>query len=162
MERTKASDSLAEFIKAILIMAMHAEKAGNLLAESFGLTYSRWQLLGQIDSCDEALTVSQQARLMGLSRQAVQRTCNELWNQGLLRFVPNPSDQRAPLVELSERGRKDYKQTYNHVAWFTEAISRGFDRKDIDAARELVEEFSTRLRYEYEKLREKPNDFVVR
>src|SRR5215475_8634613 len=52
--------------------------AGHRLAEREGLTAARWQVLGAVALAGRPLTVPQIARRMGLTRQAVQATVNQL------------------------------------------------------------------------------------
>jgi DNA-binding MarR family transcriptional regulator len=44
------------------------------------------------------------ARHMGLSKQAVHRTVNELVELGLIKLIPDPEDKRAKLLTLSSKG----------------------------------------------------------
>ena len=46
---------------------------GDLLISDLGLTSARWKVLGALSNGLEAMTVSDIARMMGQSRQAVQR-----------------------------------------------------------------------------------------
>jgi DNA-binding MarR family transcriptional regulator len=46
------------------------------------------------------------ARQIGVSRQAVHKTLNEMVEYGLVSLVPDPSDQRAKLVILTPLGRE--------------------------------------------------------
>src|SRR4028118_524950 len=79
--------------------------AGDTLVGDLGLTSARWQVLGAVAMSPVPLPVSHIARNMGLTRQTVQRTANELEAQGLIRFAPNPHHQRAQLVLPSGNGR---------------------------------------------------------
>lgn len=57
---------------------------------------------------DQPLTVSQIARRvgLGLARQSVQRVADVLVERGWARYVDNPDDRRARLLEPTDRGRR--------------------------------------------------------
>jgi DNA-binding MarR family transcriptional regulator len=52
----------------------------------------------------EPLTVSGIARVMGLTRQSVQRLADALVGDGLAEYLPNPAHRRAKLLRPTERG----------------------------------------------------------
>ena len=79
---------------------------GDELGADLGLTSARWQVMGAL--ADEAQTVPQIARAMGLTRQGVQRTVNLLLEEGLVEQRDNPQHKRARLVDLSALGRRRF------------------------------------------------------
>ena len=81
--------------------------AGDALVSDLGLTSALWQVLGAVAMSPMPLPVSHIARNMGLTRQTVQRTANELEADGFVRFAPNPHHQRAKLVLLTDLGLPD-------------------------------------------------------
>lgn len=72
------------------------------LAEPAGLTATRWQVLGAVLS--EPLSVSDIARVMGITRQSVQRTADVLAADGLASYRDNPAHRRAKLVQATDTG----------------------------------------------------------
>lgn len=93
-------------------------QAGDALVADLGLTSARWQVLGAAALSDGQGTVSDLARSMGLSRQAVQRLVNELRRDGLLAHADNPRHRRAPLVRLTRRGEAVYAEIdRRQIAW---------------------------------------------
>lgn len=72
------------------------------LATPVGLTAARWQVLGAV--LTEPLTVSDIARTMGLTRQAVQRIADRLAADGLATYVDNPAHRRAKLLQPTDLG----------------------------------------------------------
>src|SRR5215208_6750807 len=84
--------------------------AGDALVSDLGLTSALWQVLGAVAMSPMPLPVSHIARNMGLTRQTVQRTANELEADGFVRFAPNPHHQRAKLVLLTDLGRTTYEK----------------------------------------------------
>jgi DNA-binding MarR family transcriptional regulator len=90
--------------------------AGDALTEPVGLTSARWQVLGVVEH--GPTPVANVARVMGLTRQNVQRIADELAAGGLLAYQPNPHHRRAKLMALTPEGRAalDIVQR-RHAVW---------------------------------------------
>ncbi|MEV8586641.1 MarR family transcriptional regulator [Streptomyces sp. NPDC051180] len=73
------------------------------LAEPAGLTAAWWQVLGAV--LPEPLPVAGIARVMGITRQSVQRIADLLVRDGLAAYEPNPAHRRAKLLAPTEAGR---------------------------------------------------------
>ena len=72
------------------------------LAEPAGLTAARWQVLGAV--LEEPLPVAGIGRVMGITRQSVQRIADLLVTDGLAEYLPNPAHRRAKLLQPTEAG----------------------------------------------------------
>ncbi|MGW8789304.1 MarR family winged helix-turn-helix transcriptional regulator [Streptomyces althioticus] len=72
------------------------------LARPAGTTAARWQVLGAV--LGEPLPVSGIARVMGITRQSVQRVADLLVEQGLAEYRTNPAHRRAKLLAPTEEG----------------------------------------------------------
>ncbi|MEU0564458.1 MarR family transcriptional regulator [Nonomuraea sp. NPDC005983] len=73
------------------------------LARPAGLTAAWWQVLGAV--LQEPLPVSGIARVMGMTRQGVQRIADLLVEKGLAEYRPNPAHRRAKLLRPTPEGR---------------------------------------------------------
>jgi DNA-binding MarR family transcriptional regulator len=73
------------------------------LAKPAGLTAAWWQVLGAV--LGEPLPVSGIARVMGITRQSVQRIADLLVDKGLAEYLPNPAHRRAKLLSPTDEGR---------------------------------------------------------
>ncbi|MEU9177785.1 MarR family transcriptional regulator [Streptomyces sp. NPDC048550] len=73
------------------------------LARPAGLTAAWWQVLGAV--LQEPLSVAGIARVMGITRQSVQRIADLLAAKGLAEYVPNPAHRRAKLLRPTDEGR---------------------------------------------------------
>ena len=82
---------------------------GDEMTEALGLTSARWKVIGVIALSNSGLTVPGIARVLGQSRQAVQRITDVMATDGLLTYEPNPKHKRSVLVELTEEGKTAYK-----------------------------------------------------
>ncbi|MES3009004.1 MAG: MarR family transcriptional regulator [Pseudomonadota bacterium] len=81
---------------------------GDRMAESLGLTSARWKVIGVIALANSGLTVPGIARVLGQSRQAVQRITDVMEQDGLLRYQTNPDHKRSALVILTDIGQEAY------------------------------------------------------
>jgi DNA-binding MarR family transcriptional regulator len=72
------------------------------LSRPVGLTAARWQVLGAV--LREPLTVAGIARVMGITRQSVQRIADVLVEAGLAEYLPNPAHRRAKLLRATDAG----------------------------------------------------------
>ena len=109
---------------------------GDDMTEGLGLTHARWKVIGAIALSNNGLTVPGIARVLGQSRQAVQRITDVMVEDGLLEYHENPKHKRSVLVLLSNQGKEIYN-TLREVQ----------DPWAIDATQEIpVEELETALR----------------
>jgi len=81
---------------------------GDAMTDKLGLTHARWKVIGAIALSSNGLTVPGIARVLGQSRQAVQRITDVMVEDGLLHYEPNPKHKRSVLVTLSEDGKTVY------------------------------------------------------
>jgi DNA-binding MarR family transcriptional regulator len=105
-------------------------EAADVMSGSFGLTGARWQVLKV--AARHAMTASQIARRLGLKRQSVQRTVDQLAEQGLVELQPNLDDLRAGLVALSQEGRRILATLEaRQQAWLARCL-RGLTRTELE------------------------------
>lgn len=95
--------ALASFIADVLELAGLFRQAADHIARQAGLTQTLWYTLSVFSA--KPLTVSQAARRLGTTRQAVQRSANELLTQGLATSETNPDHRASPFIVLTPRGR---------------------------------------------------------
>jgi DNA-binding MarR family transcriptional regulator len=81
---------------------------GDTMTHPLGLTHARWKVIGAIALSTNGLTVPGIARVLGQSRQAVQRITDVMVEDGLLEYKPNPRHKRSVLVVLTDEGKKTY------------------------------------------------------
>jgi DNA-binding MarR family transcriptional regulator len=116
-------------------------KRGDQWARSAGLTYNQWQLMAAASRGPK--TVPQLARRMGLARQTVQRTADQLVKKHLLLYQKNPDHLRSPHVIVSEKGQ----ETLTHIelgmsksrAHFVQ--SQGMKIDELKAAETVLRKF---------------------
>lgn len=104
MNNLSALDTFNTLIIALFRSHQAVNMLGEQLAQPHGLTVARWKVLGAITLAKAPLTVPQIARNMGLTRQAVQRTVDELTKAGHLIQQENPAHKRSSIFSLSDTG----------------------------------------------------------
>ena len=143
--RTASGDSLTSLILEIFRANGALIEAGNVLTNPYGLTSSRWQVLGAIDLADQPLTVSQIARRMGLSRQAVQRIVNDLVKLEMVSLEDNLDHKRAPLIAFTRKAENAMAAINLAQTEWVNRLSEGLDAAEIDAAHKLLAQINQRL-----------------
>ncbi len=93
---------LTDVILATFRLNARLMEAAQDLAAHGGLTAAWWQVLGGV--LDEPRSVADVGRIMGVSRQGVQRIADLLVERGLAEYRPNPAHRRAKLLACT-RGR---------------------------------------------------------
>ncbi len=118
---------------------------GDRITEPVGLSSTKWQVLGVVEH--GPAPVPQIARIMGLTRQAVQQTANSLEEEGMIYFTENPHHVRAKLLNITPKGRKalDYvqseqKEWANRISEKHSLNQLQILRKDLLAIKESLEE----------------------
>ena len=110
-----------------------------------GITNARWQTLSELFALEKPVTVSELARHMGLTRQAVQRLADDMANDGLIEFAENPGDARAMHLVLTPDGRATYHDALEREWQWTNAIAEDFDEEQITRAVALLEAITQKM-----------------
>ena len=84
-DHTRLRRSLTDLIIGVFRLNGALLVSGDALVGDLGLTSARWQVLGAIALSPVPLPVAHLARNMGLTRQAVQRSVDEMRHDGLVR-----------------------------------------------------------------------------
>ena len=87
----------------------------------------------------EGTRPSELARRMGISRQAVHQTVNELVELGLVELVPDPVSRRAKLVLLTPLGRRTVQAALAIFGELEEELARRIGRKSVTELRRTLE-----------------------
>jgi DNA-binding MarR family transcriptional regulator len=112
--------------------------SGDRLVEALGLTSARWQILGAISTAERAQPVAWIARDLGANRQNVQRIVNDLAQEGLVDFEPNPHHRRAQLVVLTARGKQAFEAAMRLQTPWVNRLSDGLAVEEIEAAHRVI------------------------
>jgi DNA-binding MarR family transcriptional regulator len=111
---------------------------GDDMTEALGLTSARWKVIGVIALSNSGLTVPGIARVLGQSRQAVQRITDVMVTDGLLSYQSNPKHKRSVLVVLTEEGRTAYKDLRDVQDPWAIENTEDIPSEELDAGLRLV------------------------
>lgn len=101
--RGGAAGTVPLLVADVFHLAGLFRRQGEAIARRAGRTQAEWQTLSAIS--DGPRTVPQIARRLGLARQSVQRTADQLEAESLVRFGTNPDHKKSTLVEVTAAGR---------------------------------------------------------
>ena len=144
-DNTRLRRSLTDVIIGVFRLNGALLVCGDALVGDLGLTSARWQVLGAIALSPVPLPVAHLARNMGLTRQAVQRSVDEMRNEGLVRLDPNPHHRRAMLVTMTKLGSSAYRAASERQERWADVLAAGLSPEDIEAASLLMRELQRRL-----------------
>ncbi len=98
-----------ELLREVSLLARAMEKATEIIHKDTGLTCAQRRILRQLIGVGPA-TVSDMARVHGLSRQSQQNLVNELLKKGMVRQEENPRHGRSLLIVSTEEGISAFKR----------------------------------------------------
>jgi DNA-binding MarR family transcriptional regulator len=140
---TPAGDTLTELVLATFGLNGRLLAAADELARPAGLTAARWQVLGAV--LREPRTVAGIARVMGLTRQSVQRLADLLAEQGLAEYRENPHHRRAKLLAATEAGLAAVRSIHARQVVWADALTAGMDPRALEVTLATAEELLARL-----------------
>ena len=111
---------------------------GDALTEKLGLTHARWKVIGAIALSNAGLTVPGVARVLGQSRQAVQRITDVMVEDGLLVYQRNPKHKRSVLITLSEEGNHVYNMLREQQDPWVMENTQEIPIEELDQALRLI------------------------
>jgi DNA-binding MarR family transcriptional regulator len=99
---TEAGEVLTDLILTTFRLNGRLMEAAQEMAGKGGITAAWWQVLGGV--LDQPRSVAQIGRLMGMTRQGVQRVADLLVARQLAEYRQNPAHRRAKLLACTEAG----------------------------------------------------------
>lgn len=100
-----------------------------------GVTYPRMRLIGALQMSDGPRIMSDLGEELGVTPRNVTKLVDALEEEGLVRRKPHPTDRRATVIELTQKGMRTAADTFEeHLA----AIGTLFEDLDEDDRRELM------------------------
>ena len=106
--RTKAGDALTDVVIATFQLDGRLMEVARRLARAGGMTATEWRVVGGV--LDEPHSVAEIGRLMGMTRQGVQRVADLLVSRGFAEYRPNPAHRRAKLLVCTKAGHWAIRQ----------------------------------------------------
>jgi DNA-binding MarR family transcriptional regulator len=134
--RSPQGDAFSLLAITTLRLAGHLTLAGDTLAEPAGQTSARWQVLAGARA--GAHSVAEIARILGVSRQGVQRLADLLEKEGLIAYADNPRHRRAKLVTLTADGAARLSEIEVRQAKWADALGGDFTVAEMARAQALM------------------------
>ncbi|MET7278322.1 helix-turn-helix domain-containing protein [Kribbella sp. NPDC005582] len=128
-KQTEGGALLTDVILATFRLNARFLEVAQELAAHGGITAAWWQVLGGV--LDEPRSVADVGRIMGVSRQGVQRIADLLVDRGLAEYRDNPAHRRAKLLACTEAGYWAVRQiSVAQIPW-ANTLSADLPRKDL-------------------------------
>ena len=144
-KRTPAGEVLTDLMLDLFRFNSAVLTAGDRLVAPLGLTSARWQILGAIVAAERSQPVAWLARDLGANRQNVQRIINDLHEDGLVVFEPNPHHRRAQLVVLTEKGRQAFDSAMELQTPWVNQLSKGLSLKELETVHRVIMTMRSKL-----------------
>ncbi|TRD10762.1 winged helix-turn-helix transcriptional regulator [Erythrobacter insulae] len=146
-EPTRDDWRLAEFLPYQLSITSNA--VSDLISERyrkrFALKIPEWRVMAVLGDSETAAATQQaltQATLM--DKVAVNRACKVLEERGLIRRVPNESDGRSHLLELTGEGMAIHQEVMPLAVATQQELFEGFAPEERAQFRELLSRMRAR------------------
>ena len=138
-------DDMSTLIAEVFEAAGALRMSGEDIAAQENVTLPQWHVMDSIT--DPSTTVARAARRMGQSRQAVQKTVNDMVSTGLLELHPNPDHKTSPLIALTPEGLEVQKKLWKRATKSHEARFGALPESDLAITRATLRQM-TQLTYE--------------
>ena len=138
-KRTPEGEALTALILETFRLNGALLAAGNEITKPYGMTSARWQVMGAIDLTGQPITVSEIARRMGLTRQAVQRIVNDLEQLGMISPKPNPDHKTASLIAITAKGQEVMAKINEAQAEWVNDLAKNSPEKELQKAFKTLE-----------------------
>ena len=126
------------FGNIIRINGAFLEVAEKICSDDELVTVPIWRVMAVIRL--SPMTVSEVAKYLGLKRQSVQSTVNQMKRRGLIILRKNPNHKTSPLVILSKKGNDKVDDIFKYQRQLTEVFIKGIEitMKDVVSSREFL------------------------
>jgi DNA-binding MarR family transcriptional regulator len=136
--------AVASFIADVLELAGLFRRVADDIARQEGETQARWYTLSVFSG--DPLTVSQAARRLGTTRQAVQRSTDELLARGLVIAEANPDHRTSPWIRLTSKGQEVLARISQAAMTSRKRWLPDPDQGELEAAQAVVNSLRDALR----------------
>jgi len=86
------------------------------------------------------LNLSDLAKLMGVSRQAVQKTISTLVDHGLMKLTESPDNRSAKLILITEKGREMQLWSQNTIEKAEDEVAKKLGPARVQLLKEILDE----------------------
>jgi DNA-binding MarR family transcriptional regulator len=106
---------------------------GEAVAQTVGQTQARWQVMSAASA--DPHTVPQIARVLGVTRQNVQRIADLLVSENMAEYRDNPDHRASPHLVLTRRGRSCLDQLGKAASGYHARLARKLSSADAASIR---------------------------
>ena len=126
------------FGNIIRINGAFLEVAEKICSDDELITVPIWRVIAVIRI--NPMTVPEVAKYLGIKRQSVQSTVNQMKRRGLINLRKNPNHKTSPLVILTKKGNEKVDDIFKYQKKLTEVFVKGTDitMKDVVSNREFL------------------------
>lgn len=126
------------FGNIIRINGAFLEVAEKICSKDDLVTVPIWRIIAVIRI--KGMTVSEIAKYLGIKRQSVQSTVNQMKRRRLINLRKNPNHKTSHLVFLSKKGSDKVKDILKYQKKLTEVFVKDLDisNKDVVSSREFL------------------------
>ncbi|WP_422935143.1 MarR family winged helix-turn-helix transcriptional regulator [Sinomonas sp. P47F7] len=117
-------------------LAALSRRSSDSVAAAHGVTVTQWHTMSVLSGGDA--TVPAIARRLGITRQAVQRTTDQLEAVGHVQALPNPEHRGSPLMHLTRSGHDTLQRLWSASDRPRAEALRSIPTDRLAAARETV------------------------
>jgi DNA-binding MarR family transcriptional regulator len=116
-------------IAEIYELAGRFRDCGEAIARTVGQTQARWQVLSAASAAPHS--VPQLARVLGVTRQNVQRIADLLVTEGSAQYQDNPDHRASPHLVLTKRGRAALEQLTKAAGGYHARLAKKLSPADV-------------------------------
>src|SRR5277367_1907562 len=127
--RAKALSLVPTVVADIYELAGRLRDHGEAIAATVDQTQARWQVLSAASGPPQ--TVPQIARVLGVTRQNVQRIADLLVAEGAAEYRDNPDHRTSPHLILTRRGRAAFDQLMKAAVGYHARLARKLSPADV-------------------------------
>ncbi len=130
----KSSEAKPQALVPIMVadiyeLAGRLREHGEAIARTVGQTQARWQVMSA--ASDRPHTVPQIARLLGVTRQNVQRIADLLVAEGAAQYQGNPDHRGSPHLILTRRGHAALDQINKAAGSYHARLARKLSASEV-------------------------------
>ena len=140
------------FGNIIRINGAFLEVAEKICSDDELITVPIWRVIAVIRI--NPMTVPEVAKYLGIKRQSVQSTVNQMKKRGLINLRKNPNHKTSPLVILTKKGNEKVDDIFKYQKKLTEVFIKGTDitMKEVVSSREFLRALRENSEKNIEKL----------
>jgi DNA-binding MarR family transcriptional regulator len=151
--RSPAGDAFTAFLMRVFPLDRRFTASGEALAKGSGQSLARWLVLEMVQ--DEPATVSDVARRLGLTRQAVQRLADLLVADELAIYEGNPRHRRAKLLRITPTGLGRLREIQEAQRDWANRLGAELGQAELERASALLDRVLEVVTRELPALRER-------